>query len=84
MGGRSKESRWLKTGPFSDRHVRDERRERMQQLLLEIDDVDEEKVPLLGRAPTWRIISFSKWSITMVIASPLSRVVGPLPNGING
>ena len=22
-----------------------------------------------------------KWLITMVIASPLSRVVGPLPNG---
>jgi len=27
----------------ADRHVRDERRQRMQQLLLEIDDVDEEK-----------------------------------------
>ena len=26
----------------------------------------------------------SKWSITMVIVSPPSRVVGPLPNGLNG
>ncbi len=26
----------------------------------------------------------SKWLITMVIVSPLSRVVGPLPNRING
>ena len=39
-----------KPGLFSDRHVRDERRERMQQLLLEIDDVDEEKVSFLGAA----------------------------------
>ena len=35
----------------------------------------------LGRSwITWRIIPFSKWSITMVIVSPLSRVI-PLPNG---
>ena len=27
----------------------------------------------------------SKWlMVTMVIVSPLSRVVGPLPNGLNG
>ena len=25
-----------------------------------------------------------KWLITMVIVSPLTRVVGPLPNGLNG
>ncbi len=31
-------------------------------------------------APTWRIIRFRKWLITMVIVSPLSGVV-PLPNG---
>ena len=30
---------------------------------------------------TRRIIPVSKWLITMVIVSPLSRVVGPLPNG---
>ena len=30
----------------------------------------------------WRIIPFSKWLITMVIVSPLSRVVGPLINGL--
>ena len=29
---------------------------------------------------TWKIIPISKWLITMVIVSPLSRVV-PLPNG---
>ena len=29
---------------------------------------------------TWRI-PVSKWLITMVIVSPLSRVVGPLTNG---
>ena len=32
--------------------------------------------------PTWRITPVSKWLITMVIVSPLSRVVGPLPNGL--
>ena len=32
---------------------------------------------------TWRIIPVSKWLITMVIVSPLSRVVGPLPNGLS-
>ena len=32
---------------------------------------------------TWRIIPVSKWIITMVIVSPLSRVV-LLPNGLNG
>ena len=31
---------------------------------------------------TWRIIPVSKWLITMVIVSPLSGVVGPLPNGL--
>ncbi len=31
--------------------------------------------------PTSRIIPACKWLITMVIVSPLSRVVGPLPNG---
>ena len=29
---------------------------------------------------TWRITPVSKWLITMVIVSPLSRVI-PLPNG---
>ena len=39
---------------------------------------------LQNRVPawTWRIIPISKWWITMVILSPLSRVVGPLPNGL--
>ena len=32
---------------------------------------------------TWRITPFSKWLITMVIVSPLSRVI-PLPNGLRG
>ena len=36
------------------------------------------------RGGAWRIIPVSKWSITMVIVSPLSRVVGPFPNGLNG
>ena len=31
---------------------------------------------------TWRIITFSKWLITMVIVSPLTGVVGPLPNSL--
>ena len=31
---------------------------------------------------TWRIIPVGKWSITMVIVGPLSKVV-PLPNGLN-
>ena len=30
------------------------------------------------RGPTWRIIPFSKWLITMVIVSPLSRATFPL------
>jgi len=34
-----------------------------------------------GVGDTWRIIPVTKWLITMVIISPLSRVVGPLPNG---
>ena len=34
-------------------------------------------------APTWRIIPFGKWLITMVTLSPLNGVVGPLPNGRN-
>ena len=34
-----------------------------------------------SRSPSWRIIPFSKWRITMVSFRPLSRVVGPLPNG---
>ena len=29
---------------------------------------------------TWRIVSVSKWLITMVIVSPLTGVI-PLPNG---
>ena len=33
---------------------------------------------------TWRIIPASKWLISMVILGPLSRVVGPLTNGLNG
>ena len=33
---------------------------------------------------TWRIIPFFKWLITMVSCCPLSRAVGPLPNGLNG
>ena len=36
---------------------------------------------------TWRIIPFSKWLITMVIMvgkSRKDRVVGPLPNSLNG
>ena len=33
---------------------------------------------------TWRIIPFSKWLITMVSKSPKDRVVGPLPNSLNG
>ena len=33
------------------------------------------------REGTWRIIPVSKWLITMVSFHPLSRVVGPLPNG---
>ena len=32
---------------------------------------------------TWRIIPFSKWLISMVIVSPLSKVI-PLPNGLKG
>ena len=35
------------------------------------------------RGGTWRIIPVSKWLITMVIISPLIRVVGPLPNGLS-
>ena len=35
-------------------------------------------------AAAWRIIPFNKWLVNMVIISPLSRVVGPLPNGLNG
>ena len=31
---------------------------------------------------TWRIIPVSKWLITMVRFRPVSRVVGPLPNGL--
>ena len=31
--------------------------------------------------PTWRIIPFSKWLITMVIVSPLTGVI-PLINGL--
>ena len=31
--------------------------------------------------PTWRIIPCSKWLVIMVILSPLTGVVGPLPNG---
>ena len=30
---------------------------------------------------TWRIIPVSKWFISMVSFHPLSRVMGPLPNG---
>ena len=36
---------------------------------------------------TWRIIpfsKFSKWLATMVIVSPLTGFVGPLPNSLNG
>ena len=33
------------------------------------------------REGTWRTIPVSKWLITMVIVSPLSRVVGPFPIG---
>ena len=38
----------------------------------------------IQRSPvgTWRIIPVSKWLITMVRFRPLSRVVGPLPNGL--
>ena len=35
----------------------------------------------MSHNPTWRIIPFSKWFITMVIVSPLTGVVGPLTNG---
>ena len=35
------------------------------------------------RGHTWRITPVSKWLITMVIVSPLSRFI-PLPNGLNG
>ena len=33
--------------------------------------------------PTWRIIPFSKWLITLVSKSPKDRVI-LLPNGLNG
>ena len=35
-------------------------------------------------AAAWRIIPFNLWLVNMVIVNPLSRVVGPLPNGLNG
>ncbi len=37
--------------------------------------------PIRETSPTWRIIPLSKLLITVVIVSPLSRVVGPLPKG---
>ena len=32
---------------------------------------------------TWRIIPISKWLITLLSFRPLSKVVGPLPNGLD-
>ena len=34
------------------------------------------------RERSWRIIPDCRWLITMVLVSPSSRVVGPLPNGL--
>ena len=45
------------------------------------DDDPMGRVGILYIGSTWRIIPVSKWLITMVIVSPLSRVV-PLPNGL--
>ena len=45
--------------------------------------VDDQLSKLRGFFGCWRIIPLSKWLITMVIVSPLSRDI-PLPNGLNG
>jgi len=39
--------------------------------------------PVICGDHTWRIIPVSKWLITMVIVSPLTRDI-PLPNRLNG
>ena len=50
-----------------------------------------EKVPFVNKCGvkvvwrgTWRIIPVGKWFLPMVIVSPPSRIVVPLPNGLSG
>ena len=66
---------------------REPSRRELREFLLHVLEKSEQRTervaifPPIHGTPTWRIIPVSEWLITMVIVSPLSRVV-PLPNGL--